>query len=66
MYQTLWDMLSTIVSNSHFGKRPTAREMITFVSHVATQRAIWERFFIQGSYLGYTWGGAGGGRGGVT
>ena len=36
--QTLLDMPSTIVSNSHFGKRPTAREMTTFVSHVTTQR----------------------------
>ena len=37
--QTLLDMPSTNVLNSHFTKRPTAWEMMTFVSHVATQRA---------------------------
>ena len=36
--QSLLDMLSTFVSNSHFEKRPTARGMTTFVSHVGTQR----------------------------
>ena len=39
VHQILLDMPSTIVSNFHFGKRPTAREMTTFVSHVTTQRA---------------------------
>ena len=34
VYQGYLDMLSTIVSNSHFGKRPIAREMTTFVSNV--------------------------------
>mgnify|MGYP000267374036 CR=1 FL=1 len=33
----LGDMLTNIVSNSHFGKRPTAREMTTFVSHVVSE-----------------------------
>ena len=37
VHQTLGDMLNIIVSNSHFGKRPTAREMTTFVSHVGAQ-----------------------------
>ena len=30
-------MLNTIVSNSHFGKRPAAGEMTSFVSHIGTQ-----------------------------
>ena len=34
-----WDMLSTLVSNSHFGKRLTAGEMTTFISHVGAQSA---------------------------
>ena len=39
VHQTLLDSPGTIVSNSHFGKRPTAWEITTFVSHVTTQRA---------------------------
>ena len=39
MYQGLFDMLKTIVSNSHFGKRRIAREMITFRSHVGAEIA---------------------------
>ena len=39
VHQTLLDMPRTIVANSHFGKRPTAREMITFVCHVGAQSA---------------------------
>ena len=34
VYQGLLDMLTTIVSNSHFGKRPIAREMTIFGFHV--------------------------------
>ena len=37
VYQGLLDMLRTIVLNSHFGKRPLAREMAAFRSHVGTQ-----------------------------
>ena len=32
--QTLGDMLSVTVSNSHLGKQPVARDMIIFGSHV--------------------------------
>ena len=41
-------MPRTIVSNSHFGKRPTAREMTTFVSHVGNQRVnyCWWNFLL--------------------
>ena len=35
--QGLLDMLGTIVSKSHFGKRPTACEMSTFGFHVGAQ-----------------------------
>ena len=34
VYRALGDMLSIIVSNSHFGKRSAARVMIIFGSHV--------------------------------
>ena len=39
VYRALWDMLNIIVSNSHFGKRPAAREMTTLGSHVGSQSA---------------------------
>ena len=37
VYQGRLDMPRTIVSSSYFGKRPTAREMITSVFHVDAQ-----------------------------
>ena len=34
MYQTIGDILRSIVSNSHFGRRPGARDVNIFGSHV--------------------------------
>ena len=36
-YRTLGDILTNIVSNSHFGKRPVARAVTIFVTHVLPQ-----------------------------
>ena len=37
VYQTLLDMVITIVSNSHLGEGSAAREITTCVSHVVSE-----------------------------
>ena len=37
VYRAHWDMLNSNVLDSHFGKRPVAGEITTFVSYVGAQ-----------------------------
>ena len=51
MYHGLLDMLRTTVLNSHFGKRPIAREMMIFRFHVGRPKCKFLLMFF--SFFGF-------------
>ena len=59
MYQTLGDLLNIMVSNSHFGKWPGARDMTIFGSHVSPHVPNIRYFEVYAKYMkvyGGIWG----------